>query len=144
MPKLVTQLGALTSRAGKVEDIVAAAEDRDRQRLEAQREELRASLDASRERAAAQTGEAPGSWWQQTRASADAWFATIHAKSSRRREQWDRHEAEQRADEAESDAADAIDFALYALSEAEYAITDAALARVEADAGLNQEDTIIP
>jgi len=129
MRTLSEQLADLSTRTAKVEDAVAAAEDRDRQRLEAQRAELHASLAAGKDRVA----ESTASWWTDARAGADTWFASIQAKNDEHRAEWGRKRAEDRADEAEADASDAVDFALYALDQAEYALIDATLARADAD-----------
>jgi hypothetical protein len=133
MPKLSVQLAELSDRAAKVEDVVSAAQGRDRQRLEAQRAALQTAIEISKSRAAEARTSAE-SWWDQSRSSADSWFAGVRAKAEQRRDDWDRKQAEHRADEAESDASDAIDFAIYALNEAEYAVIDATLARTDADA----------
>jgi hypothetical protein len=133
MPKLSVQLAELSDRAAKVEDVVSAAQGRDRQRLEAQRAALQTAIDTGKSRAAEARTSAE-SWWDQSRGSADNWFAGVRAKAEQRRDDWDRKQAEHRADEAEADAVDAIDFAIYALNEAEYAVIDATLARTDADA----------
>jgi hypothetical protein len=133
MTKLSVQLAELSDRAAKVEDVVSAAQVRDRQRLEAQRATLHTAIETGKSRAV-DAQASVDSWWANSRDSADNWFAGIRAKGEQQREGWDRKKADHRADEAEADAADAIDFALYALDEAEYAIIDATLARTDADA----------
>jgi predicted mannosyl-3-phosphoglycerate phosphatase (HAD superfamily) len=133
MTKLSVQLAELSDRAAKVEDVVSAAQVRDRQRLEAQRTALHAAMEKGKSRAA-EAHEASQSWWAESRDSADAWFSGVRAKAGQRKDDIDRKKAGHRADEAEFDAADAIDFALYALDQAEYAIIDATLARADADA----------
>jgi hypothetical protein len=133
MTKLSVQLAELSDRAAKVEDVVSAAQGRDRQRLEAQRAALQSAIESGRSKAADARASAE-SWWAQSRDSADSWFAGIRAKNEQRQSDWDRKKADRRADEVESDAADAIDFAMYALDEAESAIIDATLARADADA----------
>ncbi len=133
MPKLSAQLSELSGRVAKAEDVIAAAQDRDRQRLEAQRAELQSSVQSGKEHAAA-AGAAAASWWSQTRGSADDWFAGQRAKAAQRREDHDLKKATHQADEAEADAADAVDFAAFALDQAQYAIIDAVLARADADA----------
>jgi hypothetical protein len=133
MTKLSGQLAELADRAAKVEDVVSAAEVRDRQRLEAQRAALHAAIDTDESRATAARASAQ-SWWGQSRESADRWFAGVRAKAAEQRDDRDRDKADHHAEDAESDAADAIDFALYALNEAEYAIIEATLARADAEA----------
>jgi predicted mannosyl-3-phosphoglycerate phosphatase (HAD superfamily) len=133
MTKLSVQLAELSDRAAKVEDVVSAAQVRDRQRLEAQRTALHSAMEKGKSRAA-EAHEASQSWWAQSRDSADAWFAGVRAKAEQRKDDVDRKKAGHRADEAEFDAVDAIDFAMYALDEAESAIIDATLARADADA----------
>jgi hypothetical protein len=133
MTKLSVQLAELSDRAAKVEDVVSAAQVRDRQRLEAQRNALQSAIETGRTKAADARASAE-SWWAQSRESADSWFAGVRAKNEQRQSDWDRKKADRHADAAESDAADAIDFAMYALDQAESAIIDATLARADADA----------
>jgi hypothetical protein len=130
MTELSELLAMLSARTAKVEDVVAAATDRDRQRLEAQRAELHATLTAAEDSAATATS----SWWAHTRAGADEWFAQMRVTSAARRAEHDRKRAEQLADGAEADASDAVEFAVYALAQAEAAVVEAALARADADA----------
>lgn len=137
MQKLSDQLSELSSRTAKLEDSVSAAQDKDRQRLEAQKRELMTTMANARDKAekeAAAAGTAASSWWSSTRDSADRWFDGVRAKQADRRAERDVAKAERTAEDAELDAADAIDFALYAIDAAEYALIDAALARDDADA----------
>jgi hypothetical protein len=133
MTRLSIQLAELSDRAAKVEDVVSAAQVRDRQRLDAQRAALHATVETA-ESHAAEAHASAESWWGQSRDSANVWFAGLRAKADRRRDDHDVAKADQHAEEAEFDATDAIDFALYALGVAEYAIIDATLARADADA----------
>lgn len=133
MKTLSEQLSALSAHTARLADVIAAAEDRDRERLQAQHAELQAGFASGRQRIA-DTAAATQSWWSQARDSAEKWFSDTRARNTERREEHDRKRAEHRADEAEADAADAIDFAIYALDQAEYAIIQASLARADADA----------
>ena len=133
MDKLSGQLTNLAARVAKAEDVITAAQDRDRQRLLAQQAELKTAVEAANNHVAAAV-DSGASWWVQTRASADDWFAAQRAKAAEHRDQHDARKAQHRAEDAEAYAADAIDFAAFALDQAEYAIVDAALARVAADA----------
>jgi len=135
MRKLSDQLVELASRTAKLEDSVKAAQDKDRQRLEAQKRDLVSTMTATRAQAeqdVASAGAAASSWWTSTRDSADQWFVGVRAKRAEVRAEHDAAKAERAAEDAEIDAADAVDFALYAIDTAEYALIDAALARADA------------
>ena len=142
MKRLSDQLVELASRTAKLEDSVKAAQDSDRQRLEAQKRDLLSTMTATRAQAdqdIAAAGAAASSWWTSARDSADQWFAGVRAKRVERQAEHDVAQAERAAEDAELDAADAVDFALYAIDTAEYALIDAALARDDADALTSRE-----
>jgi RNA polymerase-binding transcription factor DksA len=132
MRKLSDQLAELSGRVAKAEDVVTAAQDHDRQRLEAHRAELQAAVQTGQRHVAAAEDSA-ASWWAQTRTSAEEWFAGRRAEVVRRHDEHDLEKAQHRADNAENVAAESVDFALFALDQAELAIVDAALARADAD-----------
>jgi hypothetical protein len=136
MKALSEQLTDLAARSKSTEDVVAAAQQNNRARLESQRDKLKTSIAAgnakARERAA--TDEAKTQqWWNDTRSAVDARFATMRAEADERRTEKDIKNAEHQAEQAEEDAADAIDLALYFLDQAEYSVVDAVIARADAD-----------
>ncbi|MDX6249616.1 MAG: hypothetical protein QOF10_2976 [Kribbellaceae bacterium] len=147
MKALSEQLTDLAARSKKTEDVVAAAQEKNRARLESQRNKLKTSIAdgnaKARERAASAEGKTQ-QWWNDTRSSVDARFATMRAEADERRTEKDIKKAEHHAEQAEQDAADAIDWALYVLDQAEYAVIDAVIARADADdlaAGLPPTDS---
>lgn len=136
MKPLSDQLTDLAARAKSTEDVLAAAQERNRARLESQRDELKASIAAgnaeAQQRAAADEAKTQ-QWWNDIRSSVDAQFATMRAEADERRTEKGIKKAERHAEQAEQDAADAIDWALYFLDQAEYSAIDAVLARADAD-----------
>lgn len=137
MNKLSDQLSELASRTAKLEDSVAAVQEKDRKRLDAQKAELDATVSAGRAMAKAKAesvSDAAPTWWSSTRDGADQWFDDQRAKRAERRAEHDADKAEQNAEDAEADAADALDYALYAIDVAQSSLIDAALARADAEA----------
>jgi hypothetical protein len=136
MKALSDQLTDLAARSKKTEDVVAAAREKNRARLESQRDKLKTSIADGNAKAKERASSAEAStqrWWNDTRSSVDARFATMRAEAGERRTEKDIKKAEHHADQAEQDAADAIDWALYVLDQAEYAVIDAVIARADAD-----------
>jgi hypothetical protein len=136
MTPLSDQLTSMAERAKKAEDVVAAAQAKDRAALEAQRDQLQSSIDEGKAKAEASSAAAQQqvqSWWDETRSSVDNQFAALRAKRDEHRAERDLQRAERRADDAELDAADTVDFAMGVLVQAEYAVIDAVLARADAD-----------
>ena len=135
MKPLSEQLSELAARVKTAEDIVSAANEKNRAALESQREQLKSSISKAKDQArtdAATTDQAQ-SWWDKTRADVDQRFDTLRAKRDEHRAERDLKRAQNRADDAELDAADAIDFAVYMVDQAEYAVVDAVIARADAD-----------
>jgi hypothetical protein len=136
MKPLSELLTDLAARSKNTEDVVAAAQEKNRARLENQRDELKASIAAgsaeAQKRVAADKATAQ-QWWNDTRSAVDARFAAMRADADERRTEKDIKKAERRAVQAEQDAADAIDWALYVLDQAEYSVIDAVIARADAD-----------
>jgi hypothetical protein len=132
MKALSEQLTDLAARSKTTEDVVAAAQAKNRARLESQRDTLKTTIAdgnaKARERAAAAEANTQ-QWWSDTRSSVDARFATMRAKADERRTEKAEHHAEQ----AEQLAAETIDWGLYVLDQAEYAVIDAVIARADAD-----------
>lgn len=136
MKALSEQLSELSERVKKVEDVVAAAREKNRARLETKRGELERSVAAGKAEVAQQVTAAQAAGregWNALRSSLDQRFAELRAAAEKHRAEHDIHKAERRADLLEEDAADAIDLALYVLDQAEYAIVAAVIARADAD-----------
>jgi flagellar biosynthesis chaperone FliJ len=137
MKPLSGQLSELSDRAKKAEDVVAAAQSKNRAELERQRDRLESTIKQGRaaaEAAATTTQNKVLSWWDETRSAVDGQFASLRDKADEHRAARDLKQAQRRADDAEQDAADAVEFAVNVLVQAEYAVVDAALARADADA----------
>ena len=136
MTSMSEQLNMLSDRTKVVEGVVTAAQQGDRDRLEAERAALQGSLAAARESASREVDQARAAAqesWNSMRTSVEQRFAEMRAAADERRTERNLHRAERRADLAEQDAADAIGFALYVLDQAQYAIIDAVSARADAD-----------
>jgi hypothetical protein len=136
MKPLSEQLSELSARSKKTEDVIDAAREKNRAKLETERDNLKTSIGAgaakAKEHASAVKNTAQTKW-NATRASVDQHFADMRADADHRRDERDINKAERHAEKAEQDAADAIDLALYVLDQAEYAVVDAAIARADAD-----------
>jgi hypothetical protein len=136
MKPLSEQLTDLAARSKNTEDVVAAAQEKNRARLESQRDKLKTSIAAgtadAQKRVAADESKTQ-QWWNDTRSSVDARFAAMRAEADERRTEKDIKKAERHAEQAEQDAADAIDWAVYVLDQAEYSVIDAVIARADAD-----------
>jgi hypothetical protein len=140
---LSEQLSELAARVKTAEDILAAANQKNRAALESQREQLKSSINKAKDQgktAAAAMPDQRQSWWDKTRADVDQRFDTLRAKRDEYRAERDLKKAQNRADDAELDAADAVDFAVYMVDQAEYAVVDAVIARADADALEQQQD----
>jgi hypothetical protein len=136
MKALSEQLSDLAARSKKTEDVVAAAKEKNRARLESQRDTLKTSIADRNAKAKERAGSAEAKtqqWWSDTRSSVDARFASMRAEADERHAEKDIKKAEHHAERAEQDAADAIDWAIYVLDQAEYAVIDAVIARADAD-----------
>jgi hypothetical protein len=133
---LSEQLSELSAQAKKAEDLVAAAQAKNRAVLNSHREQLKSRIDDSKSRAEAQGAAAEDkaqSWWSDTRSTVDDRLASLRADRDLHRAERDLKKAERRAEDAEQDAAYAVEFAIEILDQAEYAVTDAVLARADAD-----------
>ena len=132
MRPISEQLTDLTARARDTEAAVAAARDRDMQRLEQRKSQLRTAVTEAN--AAAHTS------LDHARESLRQKLDQLRGNLQQARDTHDVKQAERRAERAEQDAADAIDFALYAFDEAEWTAIDAVLAGRPVDA--NQKPSI--
>ena len=139
---LSEQLSELAARVKTAEDILAAANQKNRAALESQREQLKSSINKAKDqgKTAAARQDQGQSWWDKTRVDVDQRFDTLRAKRDEYRAERDLKKAQNRADDAELDAADAVDFAVYMVDQAEYAVVDAVIARADADALEQQQD----
>ena len=139
---LSEQLSELAARVKTAEDILAAANQKNRAALESQREQLKSSINKAKDqgKTAAARQDQGQSWWDKTRADVDQRFDTLRAKRDEYRAERDLKKVQNRADDAELDAADAVDFAVYMVDQAEYAVVDAVIARADADALEQQQD----
>ncbi|MDX6228396.1 MAG: hypothetical protein QOI76_1786 [Frankiales bacterium] len=136
MKALSEQLSDLAARSKKTEDVVAAAQERNREKLQSQREKLKAAIADGNAQAQARAAAAETKrqqWWSDTRSSVDARFAAMRAEADHWRTGRDVKKAERHAEQAEQDAMDAIDWALFVLDQADYAVIDAVMARADAD-----------
>jgi exonuclease VII large subunit len=136
MEPLARQLQGLSEQAKKTEDVVAAARERNRARLEAHRDQLHdawtAAVNRTRQQVDADDAALQFRWWQM-RERIRGHFAELQDRSERWRGDHDVKKAERRANQAERDAAEAVDFAVIALNGAMEAVVDAVLARADAD-----------
>jgi hypothetical protein len=129
-------LSKLTARAKEAEDRAAAAREKAKADLEADRDNARAvgeqQAEDLRELAEENKGRISDRWADVQRAWDEA-IAGVRGDIESKKEEHDLHKAQHRADRAEDDARFAIDFAYSAIVEAEYAVLDAGLARREAE-----------
>ena len=136
LTKLSDELRKLSARAEEAEERVAAARDKTKSDIEADRDAARAvgEQQAQDLREKADEGrDRISTWWSDVQRSWDEGVAKMRADVESRKVEHDVHKAQRRADRAEEEARFAIDFAYSTVVEAEYAVFDAALARIEAD-----------
>jgi hypothetical protein len=129
-------LTKLAARAKEAEDRVAAAREKTKADLEADRDAARGAGEkeakAMREAAEERKGQISGRMNDVQRAWSEA-VAEIREDLDVRKAEHDRHKAEREAKRAEDYAEFAIDLAYSAIVEAEYAVLDAGVRRMEAD-----------
>jgi hypothetical protein len=136
MQKLSVALLDLASRVKRVEDSAAAVEAKNRDKLEARREELEAAIDDSHielAAAATQAKESARSKWSQAKTLIDGQVNDMRADFAKWQAEIKEDRAEQAAENAEYDAVVAVNLAAYCLDAAEWAVVQAELARGEAD-----------
>jgi hypothetical protein len=129
-------LSKLTTRAKEAEGRAAAAREKAKADLEADRNNARAVGEQQAEGLRQQAEEGKGrisDRWADVQRSWDEAVAGVRADFESKKEEHDLHKAQRRAERAEDDARFAIDFAYSAIVEAEYAVLDAALAKKEAE-----------
>ncbi|RSO09544.1 hypothetical protein DMH18_17405 [Streptomyces sp. WAC 06783] len=136
MKALSEQLSELAERARNVEDVVAAAREDNRARLETKQRELQQSVAEGKARADQRitaARETERKRWNALHASVDKWFTELRSDADKHRAERDVRKAQRRADMLEEDAVNTINLALYVLDQAEYAVIDAVVARADAD-----------
>ena len=136
MQKLSAALLDLASRVKRVEDSAAAVEAKNREKLQARREELEAAIDDSHVELAAAATQAKGSTrskWSQAKAAIEGQVNDLRADFAKWQAGIKEDRAEQEAEDAEYDAVVAVNLAAYCLDAAEWAVVQAELARGEAD-----------
>jgi hypothetical protein len=136
MQKLSAALLDLANRVKRVEDSAAAVEAKNREKLQARREELEAAIDDSHiELAAAttQAKESARSKWSQAKTAIEGQVNDMRADFAKWQAEIKEDRAEQKAEAAEYDAVVAVNLAAYCLDAAEWAVVQAELARGEAD-----------
>ena len=129
-------VGDLAARVKKLEDLAAAARERNRAVLQARRQELEGAIDSEVkqfEATATEVTTAAGSWWADTKASIERQVVAIQADIEQRKVGHKKERAERMAELAEEGASGGIALAAYCLTAAEWAVVDAALARAEAE-----------
>lgn len=139
---LSDDLSKLEVRAKEAEDRAAAAREKVRTDIEADRDNARA-VGEDQAKALRETAEEAKSgvsdWWTNVQQSWEQAVSAVRDDMADRKVEHDVHRAERKADRAEDDARFAIDFAYSAIVEAEYAVLDATLARKEAEELSDQE-----
>ena len=136
MQKLSVALLDLASRVKRVEDSAAAVEAKNRDKLEARREELEAAIDDSHielAAAATQAKESARSKWSQAKTLIEGQVDEMRADFANWQAEIKQDRAERAAENAEYDAVAAVNLAAYCLDAAEWAVVQAELARGEAD-----------
>jgi hypothetical protein len=136
LSKLSDELRRLSARADEAEKHVAAAREKTKADIEADRDAARAAGEQQAQELREKADEGRdriSTWWSDVQRSWDEGVTRIRADIDSRKGEHDLHKAQHRADRAEEEARFAIDFAYSAVVEAEYAVLDAALTRMEAD-----------
>ena len=136
MQKLSKALLDLASRVKRVEDSAAAVEAKNREKLQARREELEAAIDESHvelSAAATQANESTRTKWTQAKTSIEGRVNDMRADFAKWQAEIKEDRAEQEAEDAEYDAVVSMNLAAYCLDAAEWAVVQAELARGEAD-----------
>ena len=136
MQNLSAALLDLASRVKRVEDSAAAAEAKNRAKLQSRREELEAAIDDSHielTAAATQAKESARSKWSQAKTAIEGQVNDMRGDFAKWQAEIKEDRAEQEAEDAEYDAVVAVNLAAYCLDAAEWAVVQAELARGEAD-----------
>ena len=132
---LSEQLAELSAQAKKAEDDFAATKKETRDKMVAQREQLRAAATQSVEKLKKDmksAGSAASSGFSALQAKVSADGETLKVNVKRWKKDMDVKRAENWADEMEWEASMSIDYAIFAVEQAKLAAIDAAIARQEA------------
>ena len=136
MQKLSAALLDLASRVKRVEDSAAAVEAKNREKLQARREELEAAIDESHielAAAATQVNDSTRTKWSKAKTAIEGQVNDLRADFAKWQAEIKEDRAERAAENAEYDAVVAVNLAAYCLDAAEWAVVQAELARGEAD-----------
>lgn len=136
MRKLSESLLDLAGRVKNIEDSAAAVQEKNREKLQARRDELDAAIEQEKielQAAAALAKEDVRSWWSETKSSIERQINSMRADFEKWQGDMKEKSAERAAENAEEDAVAAITLAAYCLDAAEWAAVRAELARGEVD-----------
>ena len=136
MKRLSENLEALSQRARRIEDAVAAARSEAQDKLDERREQLRVDAGRAIEKVEAAIASAPEQAAEELAAlksKIDADKERIKAQLEELPRQVKPQEAEGRAEDLELHAAVSVDYAIATIAQAELAILDAVAARREAE-----------
>jgi hypothetical protein len=142
MKPMSEALMELAARVKKLEDLAAATGERNREKLEARRQEIEATFDREAKKVqavATEAGTKAQRWWADTKGSVDRLIEAMRADFGELKAEIEADKAQLVAEEAEADAAASIEIAIYWVEVAEYAAVQAALARAEADSLVAQK-----
>jgi hypothetical protein len=134
---LSDDLARLSVRAKEIENRYAAAKQQERDQLEQDVEQARASAQATVDKLHAQSTQTAGevqAWGEDMQRSWSDHVAGVRQRIAARKARHDAKATERNAEDAEDYAEFAIAVASSAIEEAEYAVLDAALARADANA----------
>jgi hypothetical protein len=134
--KLSEQLADLSVRAKNTEDAVAAAQKEAHDKIAARKEQARVAATAAVEKVNQEiktAGNSAARDWNSVKAKVASDMATLKAKASRVKHDFDAERAEDRADEMEWEAGFAIDYAIASVEQAKLAVLDAIDSRAEAE-----------
>ena len=133
---LSDQLVDLASRTKHLEDTAKATDERNRARLEKDREELHANVETEAQKlqeSADRTDAEARSWWADVTRRIEQRRAELRGRIEHRKAEHQLDRAKRNADDAENYASDMLSLATYVVDVAEYAVVDASIARTEAD-----------
>ena len=134
---LSDQLTDLAGRTKRLEDAASDANEKNKAKLEQDREKLHSKVMSDAQQIQASIGNAQSatrSWWADVTTEMEHRRSDLRSKINERKAERKVERATRNADEAEAYATDLISMAAYLVDAAEYAAVDAAVARSEADA----------
>ena len=135
--KLISeQLAELSVRAKSAEDAMASAQKEAHDKIEARKEQARASAKSATEkvdRELKSVGNSAARNWDAVRAKVAADIASLKGNIAHVKHEHDVKRAENRAEQLEWDASFAIDYAIASVEQAKLAVLDAVDGRVAAE-----------